>query len=141
MSSLFELDHPKDEAAAAFVAEVGRRLQRALLERKGIEKITQQEIATRLGVDRSRVNKCFSGFANLSLESLAELCWAMDVEPHIERVQLLNDQSNCQGVRFTGSHVSLEASSPNISTTKIPGAGVQVATGSEVRNRVFVHAD
>ncbi|KVK43574.1 hypothetical protein BCY90_17410 [Agrobacterium deltaense] len=91
-SFLFELDHPKDEAAAAFVAKVGRLLQTALVDRKEIEKITQQEIASRLGIDRSRVNKCFSGYANLSLESLAEICWAMDVEPELTFKQLLGDR-------------------------------------------------
>ncbi len=99
-SFLFELDHPKDEAAAAFVSEVGRLLQSALVERKGLDKITQQEIASRLGIDRSRVNKCFSGYANLSLESLAELCWAMDVEPRIIFTQLLGDREiNNRGSR------------------------------------------
>lgn len=88
----FELDHPKEEISAAFVAEVGRLLQEALVERKALGRLTQQEIATRLGIDRSRVNKCFSGFSNLSIASLAELCWAMDVAPQIHFLQLLPDK-------------------------------------------------
>jgi plasmid maintenance system antidote protein VapI len=79
MSYLFELD-PKDEASAALVGAVGRRLQEILVERKTVGKLTQQEIANRLGVDRSRVNKCFSGYHNLTLTTLAELVWAMDAE-------------------------------------------------------------
>lgn len=88
MSFLFDLD-PKEEAAAEFVSEAGRGLQQALLDRKQISKLTQQAMAEALGVDRSRVNKCFSGYANLTLEKLAELCWSMDVKPHVIFEQLL----------------------------------------------------
>ena len=92
-SSIFELDHPKEEASSRFVADVGRLLQSALVERKGISKLTQQEIADRLGVDRSSVNRNFSGYRNLTLSSLAELCWAMDVEPILIMEQLLRQES------------------------------------------------
>lgn len=85
----FDLDHPKEEAASRFVADVGRALQEALVARKGIEHLSQKEIAERLGVNRSAVNRCFSGYRNLSLETLAELCWAMDVEPTLHLEQLL----------------------------------------------------
>lgn len=85
----FELDHPKEEAASRFVAEVGRLLQGALVERKTLGKLTQQEIADRLDVDRSAVNRSFNGYRNLSIEKLAELCWAMDVEPTLVLDQLL----------------------------------------------------
>lgn len=96
----FELD-PKEEAAATFVSETGRDLQQALIDRKQIRKLTQQEMAGTLGVGRSRVNRCFSGFANLSLASLAELCWAMDVKPHIVFEQLLDPK--------IGNHVPVPA--------------------------------
>ena len=87
-SFLFDLD-PKEEAAAEFVSESGRGLQQALVDRKQISKLTQQAMAEALGVDRSRVNRCFSGYANLTLEKLAELCWSMDVKPHITFEQIL----------------------------------------------------
>lgn len=89
MSSTFELEHPKEEASSRFVADVGRLLQSALVDRKTISKLTQQEIADRLGVGRSNVNRNFSGYRNLTLSSLAELCWAMDVEPHLIIDQIL----------------------------------------------------
>lgn len=79
MSFLFELD-PKDEAAADLVTSVGKQLQRAVIARG----LTQNEIAQKLGVDRSRVNKCLSGFNNLTLKSLAELSWAMDGKVKIQ---------------------------------------------------------
>lgn len=134
----FDLDHPKDEAAAAFVAEVGLRLQQALLERKSIEGITQQEIARRLGVGRSRVNRCFSGYANLSLESLAELCWAMDIQPAIDFHQIVGERSsNYQCDVRQSAAVAVE---PTTTPSKRVDARTSVAqpaasTGSTAANR------
>ncbi|MDG9793043.1 helix-turn-helix domain-containing protein [Brucella anthropi] len=83
MSFLFELD-PAKEASADFIAEVGRRLQAALMERKLNDQLTQSEIARRIGVDRSRVNRCFSGHANLTIGTLAEIAWALDFKPDFD---------------------------------------------------------
>lgn len=93
-SLLFELPHPKEHASADLVSEVGMKLQEALTKRKSIEPLTQQHIAERLGIDRSRVNRCFSGYSNMTLGSLAELCWAMDVEPDIIFRQTLDKGYN-----------------------------------------------
>lgn len=134
-SSHFELDHPKSEAASAFVAEVGQRLQRALLERKEIDKLTQQEIARRLEVDRSRVNKCFSGYANLSLESLAELCWAMDIEPEIAFIQILRDNPNFYKARLPTTHPKFAEATTTPSQEIQPVQATRAVTGSGVSNR------
>lgn len=77
MSFDFELS-PKEEASSEFVALVGDKLQRALIRRKKREKFTQQQLADKLGVDRSRVNRCFSGSNNLTISTLAEIVWALD---------------------------------------------------------------
>ncbi|NKM11480.1 hypothetical protein GFL85_10595 [Rhizobium laguerreae] len=86
MSFQFELD-PKEEAVASLVAEVGKKLQRALT----VRGFTQNEIAQRLDVDRSRVNRCLSGFNNLTLKSLAELAWAIDGKVKID-IDLCKDE-------------------------------------------------
>lgn len=83
MSFQFDLE-PKEEAAAELIAAVGQRLQEVLVEHKAIDGLTQQELATRLGVNRAQVNRCFSGYHNLTLRSLAELVWALDAEIKIE---------------------------------------------------------
>lgn len=83
MSFLFELD-PKQEVAVDLIADVGRQLQTLHEERQQRGKFTQQDVARRLGVDRARVNKCFSGYNNLTLRTLAELVWAMDGEIEIK---------------------------------------------------------
>ncbi|WP_426239926.1 helix-turn-helix domain-containing protein [Pararhizobium sp. DWP1-1-3] len=103
MSFLFELD-PKDEAVADLVAEAGKKLQRAI----NIRGLTQNEIAQKLGVDRSRVNKCLSGFSNLTLKSLAEISWALDgkvkldIELYGEEQDQTADEAITNVVAFVG---------------------------------------
>lgn len=74
----------KEMAGAEFVVKLGKALQRALLTRKSHGKFTQQELATRLEVDRARINRCFSGNANLTAESIGEIGWALGAIPEIE---------------------------------------------------------
>jgi transcriptional regulator with XRE-family HTH domain len=77
MSFEIELD-PNEEAGARLVAEVGGQLQELFVHRRTHDSVTQQDVADRLGVDRSRVNRCLSGFNNLTLSSLGEIANAMD---------------------------------------------------------------
>lgn len=93
MSFEFSL-HPKDEASATFVSKVGRLLQNVLERRKQRDRLTQQQLADRLGVDRSRVNRCFSGYNNLTISTLAELAWALNARIRIE-IDLCEDEHGC----------------------------------------------
>lgn len=97
MSFEFNL-HPSKEAAADFVARVGRVLQKALLTRKNETGMTQQELATRLGLDRSRINRCFSGYNNITVGTFAELVWALD--GRIELKVILEDQEDHSSNHF-----------------------------------------
>jgi transcriptional regulator with XRE-family HTH domain len=96
MSFDFELS-PKEEAGSEFVAIVGDKLQRALIRRKKSEKFTQQQLAEKLGVDRSRVNRCFSGSNNLTISTLAEIVWALDGRIVFDIVE---DAADPQGSNF-----------------------------------------
>jgi transcriptional regulator with XRE-family HTH domain len=42
----------------------------------------QNELAVKLGVNRSQVNKQLLGQTNLTLRTIAELAWAMDKDIH-----------------------------------------------------------
>jgi hypothetical protein len=59
-------------------------LQTALVTEKKIRKITQQEIAKSLNVNRSVVNRQLIGKENLTVKSAVELAWAMGWETKIE---------------------------------------------------------
>ena len=70
--------------AGRFIGRVRNELLKALADQKLEGKLTQQELARKLEVHRSLVNRQLSGEANLTLRSLADLAWAMDMEISFE---------------------------------------------------------
>lgn len=70
--------------AGRFIGRVRNELLKALSERKRDGKLSQQELAKKLEVHRSLINRQLSGEANLTLRSLADLAWAMDMEISFE---------------------------------------------------------
>ena len=70
--------------AGRFIGRVRAELLRALLERKTETGLSQQTLARKLDADRAQINRQLSGEANLSLRSLADLAWAMDMEISFE---------------------------------------------------------
>lgn len=68
----------RSRKAGRFISRVHRDIQKAFTE-SGMK---QQELAQKLGVDRSIVNRRLSGEANLTLRSLADLAWAFEKEIH-----------------------------------------------------------
>ena len=76
----YELDK-KSEVGSDFITRVNEELQRALVTEKQARKITQQEIADTLEINRSVVNRRFMGLENLTVRSIAETLWAIGWEP------------------------------------------------------------
>jgi transcriptional regulator with XRE-family HTH domain len=74
----------KSRAGARFISRVRREVQRAFASEKAERKLTQQDIATKLGVNRSVINRQLSGLDNMTLRSAAELLWAIGWEPVFE---------------------------------------------------------
>jgi hypothetical protein len=70
--------------AGRFIGRVRNELLRALAERKANSAFPQQALAEKLRIERSQINRQLSGEANLSLRSLADLAWAMDMEISFE---------------------------------------------------------
>jgi transcriptional regulator with XRE-family HTH domain len=70
--------------AGRFIGRVRGELLRALAERKAETGLSQQALARKLDADRAQINRQLSGEANLSLRSLAELAWAMDMDISFE---------------------------------------------------------
>ena len=73
---LFDIGE-KGRRVSRFIGQVHAELQRALVFEKAVRKITQQQIATMLGVNRSVVNRQFMGLENMTLRRVAELAWAL----------------------------------------------------------------
>jgi len=72
---------PKPRAAGRFIGQVRKALVSAAIEEKKETGISQQQIASRLGVNRSVINRLLRGEANLTLRSVAEIAWALGLEP------------------------------------------------------------
>ncbi|MFC0239161.1 helix-turn-helix domain-containing protein [Rhodopseudomonas telluris] len=72
------------QRAGRLISRVRTELLRVLSEKKKAEGLTQQAIAKRLGVDRSQINRQLSGESNLTLRSLAEIAWAMNMEVSLQ---------------------------------------------------------
>jgi transcriptional regulator with XRE-family HTH domain len=70
--------------AGRFIGRVREELLKALSERKKDGKLSQQELARKLDVHRSVINRQLTGEANLTLRALADLAWAMDMEISFE---------------------------------------------------------
>jgi transcriptional regulator with XRE-family HTH domain len=70
--------------AGRFIGRVRGELLRALSERKAETGLSQQALARKLDADRAQINRQLSGEASLSLRSLADLAWAMDMEISFE---------------------------------------------------------
>jgi transcriptional regulator with XRE-family HTH domain len=70
--------------AGRFIGRVRGELLRALSERKSEGGLSQEALARKLDTERSLINRQFSGESNLTLRSLADLAWAMDLEISFE---------------------------------------------------------
>ena len=70
--------------AGRFIGRVRGELLRALSERKSEIGFSQQGLAQKLDTERALINRQLSGEANLTLRSLADLAWAMDMEISFE---------------------------------------------------------
>jgi transcriptional regulator with XRE-family HTH domain len=70
--------------AGRFIGRVRGELLRALSQRKNADRLSQQVLAEKLGIQRSLINRQLTGEANLTLRSLADLAWAMDMEISFE---------------------------------------------------------
>jgi transcriptional regulator with XRE-family HTH domain len=70
----------KARKASRFIGQVRAELQKAFAFEKASRKITQQQVATMIGVNRSVINRQLMGLENLTLRRVAELAWALGWE-------------------------------------------------------------
>lgn len=80
MTSLQITMTPNRRAAGRFIGRVRRNLRRALAEEMDENGLTQAELARKLGIHRSVVNREFNSSRDMTLGRVAELAWAMNRE-------------------------------------------------------------
>lgn len=94
MSFRMQID-PMRHAAALFIGTVRDELLRALVSAKESSGLTQSELARKIGVHRSVVNRELAGHANLTLRRVAELACAMGYTPVFDLVPTGTAESGC----------------------------------------------
>src|SRR6266851_3248790 len=75
---------PHRRAAARFVVGVRRTIQKAFADENRRSGLTQTAIANSIGVHRSVVSREMRGASDMTLGRVAELGWALGLEPHFE---------------------------------------------------------
>jgi DNA-binding Lrp family transcriptional regulator len=71
-----------ERVGSRFLSDVRDELQRALATEKATRKITQQQIAEKLGTSRAVINRQITGLENIGIKRVAEILWAIGWEPH-----------------------------------------------------------
>ncbi|MDX8534302.1 helix-turn-helix transcriptional regulator [Mesorhizobium sp. VK25A] len=71
----------KDRASGRFMGKVHRALVEAAIREKHESGVSQREIAAKLGVNRSMINRILRGDTNLTIKTIAEVAWALGWEP------------------------------------------------------------
>ena len=72
---------PSRRAAARYVQAVRRALQKALAVEAELSGLSQSEVARRIDVHRSVVNRELKGTKDITQGRVGELAWAMGYEP------------------------------------------------------------
>lgn len=83
MATSFRLKiDPKERQVARFFGAVERAFQKAFMDAKKERKLTQQQLAVALGINRSAINRRLLGRENMTERTLAEMAFAMgyDIE-------------------------------------------------------------
>src|SRR5437868_4879264 len=75
---------PSRRAAARFINEVRRKLQKTLIDEKAEKGVTQSDLAREIGVHRSVINRELRGFKDITMGRVGELAWAMGYVPVFE---------------------------------------------------------
>lgn len=70
--------------AGRLLGQIRSELLRALAERKKESGLSQQKLAQKLDVDRGLINRQLAGEEHLTLRSLADIAWALDMEIRFE---------------------------------------------------------
>ena len=114
----FDIGSPARHAGR-FIGRVRGELLRALSERKAETGLSQQTLARKLDADRAQINRQLSGEASLSLRSLADLAWAMDMEISFELKRLVASAGWAAIARRKIDPVTMRMRTPSINAELI----------------------
>jgi len=116
----FEFDiGEQSRTGSRFIAHVRDEIQRALFSEKSARKITQQQIAEKLGTSRAVINRQIMGLENMTLRRVAEILWALGWEPHFEvrRIPAGENQHPAPQLPIPAPSIKTTASTTNSSVS------------------------
>jgi transcriptional regulator with XRE-family HTH domain len=127
--------------AGRFIGRVRGELLRALSERKSEGGLSQEALARKLDTERSLINRQLSGESNLTLRSLADLAWAMDLEisfelkkPAAEAGQNQPVQNQARQAQTFQDHATVTSTVRHGQIKYINGAAKQVSVHAILTN-------
>jgi hypothetical protein len=112
----------RSRKAGRLIGRIRGELLKAVTEEKRAG-LTQQELARRLEMRRSVLNRQLSGESSLSLRSLADLAWALDREIAFELRR---------PVEAAGQNIAPETSTLRYSQTRVITSGIADSPASPV---------
>ena len=92
---------PNRRAAARFVGQVRRSLQKAFVEEQNKRGLSQSDIARALKIHRSVINRELKGVKDITLGRIGELAWAMGRRPSFSMEETVVQQG--MNIPITGS--------------------------------------
>ncbi len=113
---------PRRRKFVRLIGDIQEELQRVLMDEHEATGITQADIARALDKHPSVVSRALSGRSNLTLETIAELAWALNREilfRMLRSEEILGYQPNDVGEEAVG-RFALPADDSNAATTR-PG--------------------
>lgn len=115
---------PSRRAAGRFIAEVRRRLQKALVDENARSGLTQSDIARTIDVHRSVINREMRGYKDITLGRLAELAFAMGLTPKFDLVDEAEEfGTNVPAIRPTLPITVVLSPTAHSASAKIVGVG------------------
>ena len=85
---------PHRRAAARFIGQVRRALQKSFIEEQKKRGLTQSIIARLLNVHRSVINRELKGLKDMTLGRVAELAWTMGKRPRFVLDDVVQDRTS-----------------------------------------------
>lgn len=89
---------PHRRIAARFISQVRGKLQKAYAESPNVR---QTDIAEKLGIHRSVINRQLRGYQDMTLGRVAEIAWALGRDPEFHlKEHIQAEGSNCDFEKF-----------------------------------------
>ena len=140
MSYELKIDR-KARTVGRYLGMVHRALVEAAIEEKKKHKLSQRQLADRLGINVSVVNRVLRGDANLTSRTLAEFAWALGRTPEFRLVAPTKQKVGCNhlgdaqiagGASITRT-TSNAVSAPSIAQPRLTGLNAPTKVSVEAQ--------